>query len=134
MEKELKTKTLILVCGVPGSGKSTIAAMYHDFMNFVHLENDMWYYINYGHYCWSHDNAILAYQWCQRRTEEYMKQGKNIVVANTFIKKSEREPYIRFADKYGYRVIMIKAMGNFKDIHDVPRDKIEKMRSEFEEN
>lgn len=119
-------KSLILVRGAPGSGKSTYAKTLgiKD-----HFEADMWFDLNGG---WQPDKIKEAHEWCQNQAEEAMKAGRPVVVANTFIRLWEMQHYIDLAEKYGYQVEEIIANGGFDNVHGVPKDKVDLMRSNLE--
>lgn len=129
-------KTLYLVRGVPGSGKSTYAkglGLKH------HYEADMYMEQN-GGYIRSEDGSIKfnpsllskAHSWCQRMTFEAMKTGEDVVVSNTFRKKWEMIPYFDMAEKFGYNIIENTMVGEYPNVHGCPPEKVEQMRREFE--
>jgi len=123
---------LIIIRGIPGSGKSSFANLMTKF-NYYHIEADMYYYMKYGEYKWSKEEAPLAHEWCQKEFKKLIEKEKNIVISNTFIKKSEMEPYIKLANEHNYNISIIKMMTNFNTIHNVPEDTIKRMRENFEE-
>ena len=61
-------KTLTLIRGVSGSGKSTFAKT----LNGIHLETDM-YFIDpvTGEYNWDGEKIKQAHEWCQDRVDGY---------------------------------------------------------------
>lgn len=124
-------KDLILLRGLPGSGKSTLAKRICN----QHVEADM-YFIQDGNYQFDASKLREAHEWCKNRTEEYMEQGYNVVVSNTFTQENELEPYYKLAEKYGYRVfslILENRHGESEDtnIHNVPKETIQKMKNRF---
>lgn len=58
--------------------------------------------------------------------------GRPVVVANTFTRRWEMEPYLKAAKKRGIKVRIVEATGNWANVHGVPADAIERMRARWE--
>jgi predicted kinase len=124
---------LILIRGVSGSGKTTYAKrLMKDDPSLSHYEADMYFYNN-GDYQFNPSKLKEAHAWCKSRTEEDLKNGKSVIVSNTFTQKWEIEPYIQLGKKYNVDIIIKKATGNYQNIHGVPEEALEKMRSRWED-
>jgi len=129
---------LVLICGIPGAGKSTLArqliearkgkGMPHLFLR----ETDDFFITESGEYRFESYKLSDAHHHCQNETEKLMSVGSDVVVANIFVHAWEREIYFKFAERHSYDVVVIFCNGGFKDIHDVPEWKVELMRKEFE--
>lgn len=121
-------KKLVLVSGWSGSGKSTYAKS----LNFSnHFEADDYFLID-GVYCFVPSYLGAAHAYCLAKTENAMKTGEDIVVANTFTRKWEREPYYKLAEQYGYEVEFKIMTGNYKNVHNVPDSVVAKQKARFE--
>lgn len=128
-------KTLYIVRGLPGSGKSTFAKS----IGGIHIEADQFFMEN-GKYNFDVTKIKLAHKYCQNQTEAWMKtdgiqvDNTKIVVSNTFTQEWEMEPYFKMAEDFGYRVftIIVENRHGGKNIHDVPEDKLEQMKNRFE--
>lgn len=123
---------IVLIRGVSGSGKSTIAKQQYEPKGYIHIEADQFFEHN-GKYTYNPKLQSFAHKVAQRRTEAAMKRSKDIVVANTFTCKWEMEPYEEMAKKYNYPITIIIAKGNYPSVHGVPLEKIEEQRQRFEE-
>jgi predicted kinase len=123
---------LILVRGLPGSGKSTFAYGFSYTGNFFHYEADMFFYDDDGDYVFNPKKIKDAHEWCQRKTNEALADGRNVVVSNTFSQLWELQPYLDMADKYGVRVQVITCEGDYGNIHNVPVETVERMRKRWE--
>ena len=123
---------LILIRGVPGSGKSTIAEIFQ-LIGFSWFEADSYHINAEGEYCYSKANVKAAHEWCQRETFNALVNGNSVVVSNTFTRLFEMEPYFDMAKTFGIEPNIIVATGNWKNEHGVPESVIERMRNRWEE-
>ena len=125
-------KQLILLRGLPGSGKSTAAKL---FDKALHFEADMYFLDADGNYQFDASKIKNAHNWCRDSVMDAMKEGHPIVVvSNTFTQEWEMEAYYLLAEELGYRVIsmIVENRHAGKNIHGCPDDKIEQMRNRFE--
>ena len=120
-------KTLCLIRGLPGSGKTTMAK---DLGLKFHFEADMWFERNEIPY--TKELVSVAHQWCKQQTAKAMLTGEDVVVSNTFIKKWEMDSYFDLAVSFGYTVVIKIADGNWKSVHTVPEETVNRMRENFE--
>lgn len=134
----MKTKNLILVRGVSGSGKTTFARLMGlgigldtpIFSADDYFEND-----ESGEYEFDPGRLRFAHEDCQLKTENAMKlEFEDIFVANTFTREWEMEAYIKLAEKYGYRVfsIIVENRHGGENVHDVPVETIKAQKDRFE--
>ena len=129
-------KSLYLLRGLPGAGKSTLAKKLGD----VHFEADMYFTNESGQYIFNGADIKKAHEWCQNEVQLAMilnhttGENENIVVSNTFTQEWEMEPYYKLAESYGYRVfsLIVENRHGGENLHNVPEDKIEVMRKRFE--
>lgn len=121
---------LILIRGLPGSGKSTQAKKYE---GFVHVEADMYLIGPDGVYRFDPKRLGEAHAWCRNTARAALAEGKNVVVSNTFTTRAEIEPYITMAHELGVTMITVTMTGNWGSIHGVPEATMENMRRRWEE-
>lgn len=129
-EKESLSKDLIIVRGIPGSGKTTFAKL---ITNAICCTDD--YFMHNGNYIWDSNKLNIAHNWCQRKCKRFMKANiERIVVANTSTTERELKPYYDLAKKYNYRIfsIIVENRMSTKSIHSVPNETIEKMKNRFQ--
>lgn len=129
---EKRNQILIIVRGIPGSGKSTFAKeivkMFPD--DSVHWESDMFFMHN-GVYCWKPDKIHLAHRWCQQKVEKSFDAVDIVVVSNTFTTESEMKSYLDFAKENGISVQIVRMENRFENEHGVPDSTLEKMKARF---
>jgi predicted kinase len=127
-------KTLIIVRGIAGSGKSTFAELMSEDGKYSVLSADQYFEKN-GEYIFKPEFLSEAHLWCRSKVFDEMKLGiKKIFVANTFTTDGEIEPYINLANKFGYKVFSIiveKRTHDNPSVHNVPEETIEKMKRRF---
>lgn len=128
-------KILIIMRGVPGSGKSYLAHQLKG--NGVALSADD-YFINYqGQYVFDRNLLGVAHEWNQKRANEELQKGTNpVIIDNTNLEAWEIQPYVMMALRHNYSVELIEPdtpwredvrVLSQKNIHRVPREKIREM-------
>jgi predicted kinase len=122
---------LILVRGIPGSGKSTFAELLNT--KAICTADD--YYMHGGEYRWIPEDIGKAHEWCQRKCRRFMKKRiDRIVVANTSTTQRELKPYYDLARQHGYTVycVIVENRHEGVNIHEVPEAVLDKMRNRFD--
>lgn len=120
---------LVLIRGMPGSGKSTIAK---SMPGFDHYEADQYFYDKDGNYNFDANKLGHAHDWCQNSTNDSLARGRNVVVSNTFTTKKEMKPYFDMAKNHGIVPSVITAKGDYGSIHNVPVHALNRMKDRFE--
>jgi predicted kinase len=126
-------KELILLRGLPGAGKSTIAHMLSE-GKYPVLSVDDFFTDAEGNYHFEFDKNHLAYSQCQERARAAMKEGKEkIFVHNTFTMDWEMKPYIEMAEESGYKlhVLTVEKYHKGENTHDVSEEQIRKMAEKY---
>lgn len=122
---------LLLVRGLPSSGKTTLAKKICDIV----VSADDYFYDLKGNYNFDANQLGSAHRYCKESVElNMMRDGENtIAVANTFTTEKEMKPYFDLADKYGYTVttVIVESRHGNKNDHRVPNETVEKMRNRF---
>ena len=121
---------IVLICGAPGSGKSTIANSMSD--THVQVEADDFFTDANGVYRYDRSLIKQAHEDCLRRADLLLYARCSVVVSNTFTRKWEREPYVALAKKHKIGIRYIHATGEYPNIHGVPDDVVLSMRQRFE--
>ena len=125
-------KKLMLIRGLPGTGKSTRAKLLISIGEFhAHFEADMFFERD-GKYAFNASRLPAAHQWCQKSAMDALLAGKNVVVSNTFTTAEEMFPYFAIAEEVGAKVEIVTLLKEFGSIHAVPESTMERMRRRFQ--
>lgn len=119
---------LIVVRGLPGSGKTTFAKSFGCF----HVENDCYHY-RCGEYKFEEVRKMASINWCRSMVDIALQNGFDVVVSNTFVKKQYIESYKKLADEYKAELVVYRMVGKFNNVHNVPEDVKKSMADEFED-
>lgn len=129
---------LILLRGIPGSGKTTLAKILLQIRVTDEpevLSADDFFENENGEYNFDASKLKEAHNYCQFRCSERMRQQKaKIIVANTFTQEWEMEIYYEMAKRYNYRVhtLIVENRHGSENIHGVSAEKIKQMKKRFE--
>jgi predicted kinase len=125
---------LILLRGLPGAGKTTLAKVLSDEGKFPVFSIDDYFTDEMGRYEFRFQENHLAYKQCEERVGDAMQQGvSKIIVHNTFTMEWEMEPYVKLAAEHSYRlhVATVEKWHDGTNVHEIPQEHIERMRSKY---
>jgi predicted kinase len=123
---------LVILRGLPGSGKSTFAQKLVDTLGFVHLEADRHFVDATGRYRFDLARASDCHSVCQRDADEALRTGARVVVANTHVRLWELAPYVGLAALHATDWRVVECTGTWPNIHEVPGSVVESMREKWE--
>ena len=136
--------TLYITVGLPGSGKSTYAKEFIKGKEIEYLSSDSLRAI-FGKSEEDQTVTPLVFGHIKRKVDEFLKDGKNVMVDATSVNRKERSDYINTAKKYGAKVVAIVFKMDRQGLIDrnkkrgeqggrvVPDWVIDKMLAKFEE-
>ncbi|XP_014847971.1 PREDICTED: NEDD4-binding protein 2-like 2 [Poecilia mexicana] len=132
---------LILMRGLPGSGKTTLAReLLSSGPSGIILSTDDYFAEKEGYH---YDPGLLgaAHEWNQSRAKDAMHDGCSpIIIDNTNLQAWEMKPYVKMALDRGYKVDFYEPDTSWKfdpcelekrNKHGVPQDKIAQMMDRF---
>jgi|TARA_B110000495_G_C22967450_1_gene567523 predicted kinase len=124
-------KTLYIVRGLPGSGKSSLAKKVTEAV----YSADDFFTNKKGEYNFNVKLLGKAHEWCWGKVRDAMYIGvQAVAVANTFTQGWEAEKYYQIAEEYGYSVFVIECQNDFGNVHDVPQKSIDAMKERWEKD
>lgn len=137
-------KTLYIIRGLPGSGKSTLGEQLADCYIDYHPRNggpkshsysaDDWFtFSSTGRYVFIPEELPQAHEDCRARVLGAMLSDvEHICVCNTFSQAWEAEPYFKLCKMHGYTPVVLECQSQFGNIHDVPQESIDAMSERWE--
>lgn len=122
-------RTLYIIRGLPGSGKSTLGSM----LTQWNVSNDEYFTDKEGNYNFVASKLPEAFKYCENVTRSAMRQGVSVIaVCNTFVKREHMQVYLDMAKEHCYSVNIIVCTGNFGSVHNVPDYVMDRMRAQWE--
>ncbi|KAJ1114153.1 hypothetical protein NDU88_002392 [Pleurodeles waltl] len=116
----------------------------HAFPSAVAFSTDDFFINEDGTYEYNPDFLGEAHRWNQKQAQKAMKKGKSpIIIDNTNIHAWEMKPYVLMALQHDYEVIFREPETRWKfnvqelarkNNHGVPREKIQRMKEQYEHN
>ncbi len=130
----MNKKSLILLRGLPGSGKSTLSEILSENKKYPVFSIDHFFTDDKGNYSFEFDKNHIAYKQCETQTRNEMQKGiEKIFVDNTFTLEWEMEPYFKMAAEFGYMlfVVTVENRHGSKNIHHISEEQIQKMAAKY---
>ncbi|XP_068259127.1 NEDD4-binding protein 2 isoform X3 [Nyctibius grandis] len=135
-------QVLVLLRGVPGSGKSYLArTLLEDNPGGIILSTDDYFY-KHGQYHYDPDCLGEAHDWNRKRAKEAFEMRISpIIIDNTNIQAWEMKPYVTLAQQFKYKVMFREPDTWWKfnpkelerrNIHGVSKEKIKRMLERYE--
>lgn len=122
------SQCLVIIRGLPGSGKSTMAKA----IGCVHFEADMFFVNANGEYKFKKEMLPHAHDWCHRMVQLSLERGVSVVVSNTFTTFGEMGKYLQLCLSSNIPAVIMEAKDEFRNTHGVPAEVIEKMKARWE--
>jgi predicted kinase len=126
------SKKLFLIRGLPGSGKSTLARQLAECHIMLHFEADQFFSDDSGNYNFDASKLGFAHANCQQNADIGLTNNISVVVSNTFTTLKELRPYFEIAKKHDIVPTVIHCQNQFKNVHDVPQEALDRMKSRFQ--
>ncbi|CAG0969876.1 MAG: AAA family ATPase [Bacteroidetes bacterium] len=132
----LEQKHLIILRGLPGAGKTTLAHVLSENGKYpVFSIDDFFTDAQTGKYAFVFSENHIAYQQCLQYCEKAMKENvSKIILHNVFSMQWEMEPYFKLAKQYNYtlHVATVEKHHTRTNTHNISDEQIRKMAKKFE--
>ena len=123
---------MLILRGLPGSGKSSLAKKLVAKYNITWLENDA-YLMHGDKYMWTPEAAKDAAKRCFEDVIRALRSGKNVIVSNVFVTRKSIDRYVRAAKQLGCDVQVWRMTNDFGNVHDVPEKTLASMKTSFQD-
>ena len=124
---------VVILRGVPGSGKSTFARKLTQRENIC--EADEFMVDNDGNYDFNPTRLGYCHDQCFEKFKRLLVLGTPTVInANTNTQVKEFKAYVKLAESMGYKVtfLIVENRHGNSSVHGVPDDKLQVMRDRFQ--
>ncbi len=99
----MKQGKVVLICGLPGSGKSTLSKKLENKEGFIRLCPDDWME-DIGVSLWNGEARSAIEQRFWRLAQKLASQGITSILENGFWSKKERDNYLKIAREQGFKI------------------------------
>ena len=131
----MSPRSLFILRGLPGSGKSTIAELLSENGKYpVFSVDDYFTDKATNEYRFEFEKNHLAYKQCEQNTLAHMILGvPKIFVANTFTLEWEMEPYFKMASANNYQVhvLTVENRHGSSNIHGIDEEQLKRMAEKY---
>ena len=107
---------LIIICGLPGSGKTTLSELVAKRFSAVHISSDRIRKQVLSNIVYSEDEKRDVYARLSAEVEHAMKAGNNVVADATFYRKSYRSTMSDIAKRAGTKSYIILCVAGDDEI------------------
>lgn len=108
----------VIVCGLPGTGKSTLARKLRIKLGAVHLDTDRlrkgWSYVP----DYSHRESEKNYRLLKGKGEKFLKKDKKVIFDGTFLFREGREDFYRMFKSVGVDFAVVYVQAEDYDVRD----------------
>lgn len=127
-------RSLVILRGLPGSGKTTLAKVLSENGKYPVYSIDDFFTAADGVYKFEFEKNHLAYKQCEENTRKAMEQEiPKIFLDNTFTLEWEIEPYFKLAKEFNYNIFVttVENRHHGKNIHEISDEQIRKMADKY---
>jgi predicted kinase len=136
------TRKLVIMRGLPGSGKTTLARQIARINNGVVFSTDD-FFVDGGEYRFDPSRIKDAHAWNLDRTSRALESSvaDTVIVDNTSTQRWESAPYVEFAQGLGWSVEYVEPSTPWardvaecarRTVHGVPANAIQRMADRWE--
>ena len=128
-------KSIILLRGLPGSGKTELARILSENGKYPVFSVDSYFTDpESGEYRFNYRNNHLAYKQCEESARAALARGElKVFIDNTLTLEWEIEPYMKMASEFGYRIFIVTVENRHggKNVHEITDEQLQKMAAKY---
>ncbi len=126
----MQSHQLILVTGLPGTGKTTFSIVLAKACKATHLNSDIVRSEISMKGQYDEESKAIVYSELLRRAEKVLSEGKDLIVDATLYKEALRKPYVAIAERHRIPIKWIELSTDEKVI----KERVSKTRKYSEAN
>lgn len=128
----MNDKRVIIIRGLPGSGKSTMALKHFvDKKGYKICEADHFFYDN-GVYNFDYSKLADAHEYCHNKAISELERGGKVVISNTFSRLWEIKELLGKLPVGRNEVSVLHCHGGTGTVHNVPEFVVERMKQRWQ--
>ena len=114
--------SVVLICGLPGTGKSSIASMLHDFLGWSVVSTEVMrsrlfdYTVDKHDIDFSDDELCIVYKIVCIMTEFLVRKKLSVIVEGVFRSKKQRNSILNISENLGAIVVKVFLTGSDMEI------------------
>lgn len=128
------SNNMIIMVGIPGSGKSTLSKHLSEVMGLEICSVDHWMVDDQGNYAFDRNRLREVHENCQKKARQLLHEGKSCIIDNTNCTEMAINNYLDIASTYEAHVLIYWFMCNpetgLRNVHGVTQDILERMRQQ----
>lgn len=125
-------KKVIIIRGLPGAGKSTMALKSFVSRGYVHCEADHYFHRD-GKYVFEPGKTAEAHEYCINKAIRAIEDGKKVVISNTFTRKWEIQEVLQKLSVDPVKdVSVLNVVGGTGSVNGVPEHVMERMSNRWQ--
>lgn len=126
----MSKKKVVIIRGLPGCGKTTMALSFAD-RGYKHCEADH-YFFNDGVYEYDASKINEAHEYCRNKAISELERGGKVVIANTFTRKWEIKELLESLPVDFRDIEILVCHGGTGNDKNIPAFKLEQMKHRWE--
>lgn len=121
---------LIIIRGIPGSGKSTFAQVMLKHTGYPVCEADD-YFMRSGEYVFAGEKVAAAHAWCLRKIRWALSNRSGAISSNCDFRWKDLKHVLGVGRELDANVRIIDMLAQFGSVHAVPEEKMKKIVQGF---
>ena len=110
--ERLSQPTLVLLCGLPGTGKSYLAQQLAERLPMVLVASDQVRRVLYSEPRYTPEEHYAVHATCQEMVDQLLREGHSIVLDATNLIRRHRQRYYSLAEEHGANLLVLQTVAS----------------------